>query len=92
MNSRRLLTFALAALLVALQTRLWFGDGGLFALHRGDVRLAASTATTTTMRTRNATLLAEVDDLRKGGPAIEARARSELGMIRRGETFYLVVQ
>ena len=37
---------------------------------------------------RNATLQAEVDDLKKGLAAIEARARSELGLIRQDETYF----
>jgi cell division protein FtsB len=43
------------------------------------------------LRKRNAVLDAVVADLRAGGPAIEAQARANLGMIRKGETFYLVV-
>ena len=49
------------------------------------------TAADTRLEQRNAVLEAEVADLRNGGAAIEAHARSELGMIRKGETFYLVV-
>ncbi|MEW8431464.1 MAG: cell division protein FtsB, partial [gamma proteobacterium symbiont of Ctena orbiculata] len=33
----------------------------------------------------------EVEDLRSGQTAIEERARSELGMIKEGETFYQVI-
>ena len=40
---------------------------------------------------RNARLAAEVQDLETGSQAIEGRARNSLGMIARGETFYLVV-
>ena len=40
---------------------------------------------------RNATLQAEVDDLRQGLQAIEERARSELGMVKDDEEFYQVV-
>jgi cell division protein FtsB len=40
------------------------------------------------LRERNATLQAEVDDLRQGLEAIEARARTELGLIRPGETYF----
>jgi len=40
---------------------------------------------------RNEQLIAEVADLKAGMAAIEERARSELGMIGRNETFYQVV-
>jgi cell division protein FtsB len=40
---------------------------------------------------RNKQLVAEVADLKAGLAAIEERARSELGMIGRNETFYQVV-
>jgi FtsZ-binding cell division protein ZapB len=44
------------------------------------------------LRERNAALEAEVTDLRQGLAAIEERARSELGMVVRGETFYQLVE
>ena len=40
---------------------------------------------------RNQQMVAEVADLKAGMTAIEERARSELGMIGRNETFYQVV-
>ncbi len=40
---------------------------------------------------RNQSLSAEVRDLKEGRDAIEERARSEMGMIKQGETFYQVV-
>jgi len=44
------------------------------------------------LRTRNKALEAEVQNLKKGLDAIEERARSELGMIKEGETFYRVIE
>ena len=41
---------------------------------------------------RNQVLAAEVQDLKSGNDAIEERARSELGMIRKGETFFQVIE
>ena len=40
---------------------------------------------------RNAALNAEVLDLKKGTEAIEERARSELGMVKRDEVFFQIV-
>ena len=39
---------------------------------------------------RNAALAGEVQDLKQGVAAAEERARTELGMIRVGETFYQI--
>jgi len=44
------------------------------------------------LRNRNAALDAEVRSLKSGLDEIEARARQSLGMVRQGETFYLVVK
>lgn len=40
---------------------------------------------------RNASLAAEVKDLKQGYDAIEERARSELGMIKKDEKFYQII-
>ncbi|HEX7386457.1 MAG TPA: cell division protein FtsB [Castellaniella sp.] len=92
LSQRRLLVIALIGLLAALQYRLWLGDGGMLPRHRLQVAVDQATRQDDALGKRNSALQAEVDDLGKGGQAIEARARSELGMIRNGETFYLVVQ
>jgi len=41
-------------------------------------------------KARNASMDAEVLDLKQGTEAIEERARSELGMIKRDEIFYQI--
>ena len=40
------------------------------------------------LRMRNQQLAAEVRDLKDGLAAVEARAREELGMVRKDETLY----
>ncbi len=74
-----------------MQVRLWFSDVGVFA--RGDLeqRVAEQVQRTNELRERNRLLAVEVAALKSGSAGIEARARSELGMIKSDETFYLVV-
>lgn len=43
------------------------------------------------LKERNDSLAAEVLDLKQGLDAIEERARSEMGMIKKDETFYQLV-
>ena len=87
----RSLYFVLALLLVLLQFELWFGAGGLRGLEEREDRLDASREETRKLEARNRALEAEVDDLKSGLEAMEERARSDLGMIREGETFIQVV-
>lgn len=90
--SRRLILGALILLLAGLQVRLWIADGGVVDNQRSRLAVQAETAANEQLRKRNATLEAEVADLRTGGAAIESHARATLGMVKRGETFYLVVE
>ena len=88
----QLVLVALIALLALLQYRLWRGEGGrrsVAALHEQVDQQAHENEG---LRQRNAALAAEVEDLKSGEAAVEERARSELGMIKPGETFYRVVE
>ena len=78
------------AMLIALQARLWFSDVGVFARQGLLDRLAEQEAHSSELAARNAQLAREVVALKSGLSAVEARARSELGMVKQGETFYLV--
>jgi cell division protein FtsB len=87
------LTFGLLLLvLIALQARLWIGEGSLAEVSALRQQLAQQRAEVADLHERNATLQAEVDDLKDGLAAIEARARSELGLIRDGETYFQLLQ
>lgn len=86
-----LLLAVLALLLAVLQVRLWTGPGGRSAVAELDAQVARQARENGGMRQRNDALAAEVADLKSGEAAVEERARSELGMIKPGETFYRVV-
>ena len=79
------------SLLAILQYDLWFGDGGLTAAWELEERIAEQKQENDRLQLRNDTLTAEVTDLKSGLAAIEERARSELGMIKEGETFVQII-
>ncbi|MFT5720040.1 MAG: cell division protein FtsB [Motiliproteus sp.] len=80
----------LCVLLLGLQYRLWFGDGNLPSVWSQQASIATQQAANQLLIDRNDALRAEVDDLKQGTSALEERARSEMGMVRRGETFFLL--
>lgn len=81
----------LIVLLALLQYRLWFGDGSLPGVWQLQQQIEQQKGENEKLRERNAALEAEVKDLKQGMSAIEERARSELGLIKKGETFYQVI-
>ena len=85
--------FALLLLvLLVLQYDLWIGDGGMRSVWRLDKTLSIQRADNARLAERNQALEAEVHDLKQGLAAIEECARSELGMIKPGETYYQIVE
>jgi cell division protein FtsB len=88
---RRIVTVVLSLLLVATQYRLWIADGGVAHTHRLEAEVEAQREDNVRLAARNAALDHEIRDLKSGVAAIESRARTTLGMVRDGETFFLVV-
>ena len=87
----KILVILLIGLLLLLQFRLWVGDGSLSEVWELHQAVAEQNTENLEMLARNNALEAEVKDLKKGKAAIEERARSELGMIQEGETFYQII-
>jgi len=85
------LAAALAVVLVLLQYRIWVSDSGVRQVERLRQAVAAQQAEDAQLAERNRQLAAEVRNLKTGMDALEERARSDLGMIARNETFYQVV-
>lgn len=86
------LSIVLIVILALLQWRLWAGDGGVMELRALEQSLARQQAENEQLQQRNRMLENEILDLKNGLEAIEERARSELGMIREGETFYMIIE
>lgn len=92
MSKGKILSLALILLLGFLQYRLWFESGGILDMMHLKKELALETETNEKLKQRNTALLNQVQHLQKDKNAVESRARHELGMIKKGETFYQVVE
>ena len=87
----KLVTLALIALIALLQHPLWLGKGSWLRVWEVDRQMQAQRETNQKLALRNSALDAEVRDLKQGLDAIEERARSELGMIKRDEIFFQIL-
>jgi len=87
----RILLAIMVLVLVLLQLKMWFGEGGFRDVQRLEQRVEEQAMDNEMLAQRNRELQAEVEDLRQGLEAVEERARSELGMIKEDEEFYQVV-
>ena len=92
MKPVRVLLLLLALLLAGLQYTFWLGSGGQHEVAEVRQQVATQQAENLRLQERNDALAAEVEDLKSGEAAVEERARSELGMVKPGETFYRVVE
>jgi cell division protein FtsB len=87
----RTLTGILLGLLLLLQYPLWLGKGSWFQVWDKQQQLHEQQQVNAKLTTRNAAMYAEVRDLKQGLGAIEERARNELGMVRKNEVFYQIL-
>src|ERR1700726_2655668 len=77
--------------LLLLQYRVWCCADRVREVERLKRAVATQRTDNEQLGQRNRQLAAEVRDLKTGMDALEERARSDLGMIARNETFYQVV-
>ena len=84
----RWLAGLLVLIIVLVQYRIWVGENSLAGVLRLEREVARLQQVNVELQARNLRLTAEITDLKQGLDAVEARARKELGMIRRDETLY----
>ena len=82
----------LLVLLGVLHYELWLGDRGIREVRRLQALVEAERDENARLEARNQRLAVEVHDLKVGLEAVEERARSDLGMIGRDETYYQIVE
>jgi cell division protein FtsB len=86
------ITLALALLLAAVQLMLWTGQGSVAEVLALKRQIKDYAVGNEELRERNRRLEVEVAELKSGLDSVEEMAREELGLVRQGETFYLLVK
>lgn len=86
----RTLLVILLLILSGLQYRLWVGEGSYAEVVQLQQAIIEKKRELDELQRENKELLAEIEDLKRGLAAVEERARTELGMIREGETYFLI--
>ena len=90
--SHRVLFGILLLLFVLLQYAIWAGKNNVLDLFALNSTLNDLTEQNKKLRKRNDRLHAEVIDIKSRLSAIEAHARSQLGLVKPGETFFQVIE
>ncbi len=88
----RWLVSGLVGLMMLLQYRLWFAEGGLAEASRLRELLTKAEAENAELTLRNDALAREVMALQNGMEAVEKSARENLGLIKEGEIYYQFVE
>lgn len=88
----RWIALILLVLLIGLQLKLWSGAGSMRDVDALRVSVKKQAEENSRLAQRNQSVRADVQDLKHGDQAVEARARTELGLIKSGEVFYQVVE
>ena len=87
----KFLTFIFVTLILALQYPLWLGKGGWLNVISLQKQIDQQLKVNELIKSENDILLAVVQDLKNGTDVIEGKARFDLGLIKKNETFFLVI-
>ncbi len=85
------LNILLLTLFVGTQYALWFGDKNVFDLYLLKESARQTDHEIEMQFKENRRFSAEVNDLKADGESAETIARSELGLIKEGESFYQII-
>ncbi len=88
----KILIAVLILIFIGLQYRLWVGDGSFADINRLEQQVSVQESENAELEQRNDALVREVEELQTGMDAIEEHARNELGLIKEGETFFLIIE
>ena len=87
--------FFIAILIVfflIIQFDIWVKDDGLNRVKELQQMINSQSEENQRLKLRNQQLEREIEELKSGTESIEEKARTDLGMIKEGEEFYLSVE
>ena len=87
--------FFIAILIVfflIIQFDIWVKDDGLNRVKELQQMINSQSEENQRLKLRNQQLEQEIEELKSGTESIEEKARTDLGMIKEGEEFYLIVE
>ena len=87
----KFLTFIFVTLILVLQYPLWLGKGGGLNVISLQKQIDQQLKVNELKKSENDILLAVVQDLKNGTDVIEGKARFDLGLIKKNETFFLII-
>ena len=75
-----------------IQFDIWIKDDGFYRVQELEGLIENQLEENQKLKIQNEQLEREIEDLKSGTESIEEKARTDLGMIKDGEEFYLIVE
>ena len=88
----RFFIIILIGFFLMIQFDIWLKDDGFSRVKELEQMIDSQTEETQKLKLRNEQLEQEIEELKSGTESIEEKARTDLGMIKEGEEFYLIVE
>ena len=88
----RLFILILIFFFLMIQFDIWIKDDGFYRVQELEGLIENQLAVNQKLKLQNEQLEREIEDLKSGTESIEEKARTDLGMIKDGEEFYLIVE
>ena len=88
----RFFIIILIGFFLMIQFDIWLKDDGFSRVKELEQMIDSQTKENQKLKLRNEQLEQEIEELKSGTESIEEKARTDLGMIKEGEEFYLIVE
>ena len=88
----RFFIIILIVFFLMIQFDIWLKDDGFYRVKELEQIIGSQVEENERLKLRNEQLEREIEELKSGTESIEEKARTDLGMIKEGEEFYLIVE